>query len=110
MVMTAKQIEQFRKALFDDGMAVADAARKVGIPLKRAYYRAKAMGWSTKNRKRVPDNCQGVDRDKMRRMFDAHKSYQTIADKFGISAQRVQQIAAEMGIRRKRGRPRTKGA
>jgi hypothetical protein len=107
--MTDKQIERFRKLLFDEGMAVVDAARELGIPPKQAYYRAKRMGWSAVQRTQTPENWAGaIDRKKIKKLLDKGVTHPAIAETFGVSKQRVQQIAAELGI--KRGSGRRKGS
>lgn len=103
--MTEEQIKKLRKLLFEDGKAVADAARLVGVPLKRAYYQANKMGWTARKRTSLPKNWKGaLDRAKVGAWLKEGKTYPEIAEHFGVSKQRIQQIAADLGIKRKPGR------
>jgi len=107
--MTDVQIEKLRKMLFEDGIAVSDAARRLGVPAKRAYYQAEKMGWTSKQRTKLPKNwAGGLDRTKVKKMLDDEKTYPEIAEKFGVSKQRIQQIADELGVHRKPGRRKAK--
>lgn len=108
-LVTEEQIEKLRKMLFEDGIAVSDAARRLGVPAKRAYYQADKMGWTAKQRTTLPKNwAGGLDRPKVKKMLDEGRTYPEIAEKFGVSKQRIQQIADELGVHRKPGRRRAK--